>query len=124
MNIKKYRIEKGLSQRELGELIGMTQQQVAQYENGKRKPKLETVLKFAKALEVKPRQLDYSEYIDDTIDKQPSLRESVEHMTTIKTENKTFLALATSFAKLNDKGQEKAASYVDDLSKIPEYKKE
>ena len=124
MNIKKYRIEKGLSQRELGELIGMTQQQVAQYENGKRKPKLETVLKFAKALEVKPRQLDYSEYIDDTIDKQPSLRESQQHMTTIKTENKTFLALATSFAKLNDKVQEKAASYVDDLSKIPEYKKE
>ena len=31
--------------------------------------------------------------------------------------------IATSFTKLNEKGQEKAASYVEDLTKIPEYKK-
>ena len=31
--------------------------------------------------------------------------------------------LTASFSKLNDKGQEKAASYVEDLTKIPEYKK-
>ena len=31
--------------------------------------------------------------------------------------------LKASFTKLNEKGQEKAASYVEDLTKIPEYKK-
>ena len=31
--------------------------------------------------------------------------------------------LKASFSKLNDKGKEKAASYVEDLTKIPEYKK-
>ncbi len=40
--IKDMRIEKGLSQQELGELLGVTKVSVCGYENGTRTPSLET----------------------------------------------------------------------------------
>lgn len=135
MNIRKYRIEKGLSQRELGELVGMTQQQIAQYENGKRKPKLETLDKLAKALGVKPGQLYFDEYVVHEHYTHPeSLRDMVEKKITLDVDRQALMKaiskahgtleqIVTSFTKLNEKGQEKAASYVEDLTKIPEYKK-
>ena len=135
MNIRKYRIEKGLSQRELGELVGMTQQQIAQYENGKGKPKLETLDKLAKALGVKPGQLYFDEYVVHEHYTHPeSLRDMVEKKITLDVDRQALMKaiskapgtleqIVTSFTKLNEKGQEKAASYVEDLTKIPEYKK-
>lgn len=138
MNIRKYRIEKGLSQRELGELVGMTQQQIAQYENGKRKPKLETLDKLAKALGVKPGQLYFDEYIVHEHYTHPeSLRDMMEKKITLDVDRQALMKaidkapgagntleqITAAFTKLNEKGQEKAAGYVEDLTKIPEYKK-
>lgn len=141
MNIRKYRIEKGLSQRELGELVGMTQQQIAQYENGKRKPKLETLDKLAKALGVKPGQLYFDEYIEykhythpeslrDMVEKKKKIAIDIDRQALMKAIDKVPGAgntpleqLTAAFTKLNEKGQEKAASYVEDLTKISEYKK-
>lgn len=51
-NIKKIRKEKGLTQRELGELSGISQKQIGLYEQGKRNPKIETLEKIAKGLGV------------------------------------------------------------------------
>ena len=50
--IKKIRQEKGLLQRELGEKIGVSQQMIGQWENGKSNPKIETIQKIADALNV------------------------------------------------------------------------
>lgn len=50
--IKTFRKEKGLTQSQLGDMLGITPQAVAQYENGKRNPKIETLQKIADALEV------------------------------------------------------------------------
>lgn len=55
--IKYWRIQKGLSQKELGDQIGMSQQQIGQYETGTRTPKQETQIKIAKALGVHLRDL-------------------------------------------------------------------
>lgn len=46
------RKKKNLTQKELGNKLGVTQQTVAQYENGTRMPKLETLKKIASALDV------------------------------------------------------------------------
>ncbi len=46
------RKKKNLTQKELGNKLGVTQQTVAQYENGARIPKLETLKKIASALDV------------------------------------------------------------------------
>jgi len=37
-NIKHFRTEKGFSQKELGEMIGVAQKQISQYESGQRRP--------------------------------------------------------------------------------------
>lgn len=50
--IKKIRLEKGLSQKELGEKLGVSQQMIGQWETGKTNPKLETIHKIADALNV------------------------------------------------------------------------
>lgn len=51
-NIKKIRKQKGLTQKKLGELCGMNEVQIRQYELGKANPKIETVDKIASALGV------------------------------------------------------------------------
>lgn len=51
-NIRRIRKEKGLTQKELGELCGMYESQIRKYELGKANPKKETLDKIAKALKV------------------------------------------------------------------------
>ena len=50
--IKLVRQQKKISQQKLGDMLGVSQAMIAQYENGKRNPKLETIRKIAGALEV------------------------------------------------------------------------
>ena len=56
-NIRAYRKKAGLSQRELGEKIGMSQQQLAQYESNIRTPKADNIKRIADALGVPMVQL-------------------------------------------------------------------
>lgn len=52
-NIKRLRKEKNITQKELGERMGgISQQQIGQWENGNKYPKLETIRKIAAALQV------------------------------------------------------------------------
>lgn len=58
-NIQFYRRKLGLSQKKLGEKLGgITQQQIGQWENGDKKPKIETQLKIAAALGIPVSQLN------------------------------------------------------------------
>jgi len=56
-NLKQIRIKKGLSQKEVAARLSVSQPSYAQYENGKRNPKLETVQKIADALGVSVTEL-------------------------------------------------------------------
>lgn len=52
-NIRAHRRRMGMSQKELGEKLGgISQQQIGQWENGDKNPKLETQIKIAAALNV------------------------------------------------------------------------
>lgn len=55
--IKKYRTKANISQKELGKRLGVSQQQIAQYESGKRIPKIETINNIAGALGIGVRRL-------------------------------------------------------------------
>lgn len=57
-NIRKYRKQKGLTQKELGQLCGKSESQISQYEIGFRSPNYETLLKIADALHVQPSDID------------------------------------------------------------------
>lgn len=50
--IKKLRINNNLSQKELGEIIGTSQQNIARYENGNNKPNIDSLKRIADALGV------------------------------------------------------------------------
>lgn len=56
-NVKRLRKKKRLTQAQLGELIGVSQQVIASYERGKSKPSLETGTNLAKALDTTVEQL-------------------------------------------------------------------
>lgn len=56
-NIKRHRNEKGLTQEELGNLLGISGVAIMRYEKGQREPKQETLIKIAKVLGVHLRDL-------------------------------------------------------------------
>lgn len=56
--IRNHRKKAGLSQKELGKKLGVSQQHIAQYENGKRIPKLETLIKISEALDCEVSDID------------------------------------------------------------------
>jgi transcriptional regulator with XRE-family HTH domain len=58
--IKQFRLNKGLSQQQLGSMIGMSQQQVGQYEKSVRIPKPATLDRFASALDCTVPDLLYN----------------------------------------------------------------
>ena len=55
--IRKIRIEKRLSQSELGDMVGLTADRIQKYENGARKPKADLLKKISDALGVSPLAL-------------------------------------------------------------------
>lgn len=119
--IKKYRLEAKISQKELGKKIGISQQQIAQYESGKRMPKTETIRKIAKGLQINPSDLiDYSQdghrlmYLE-------SKRHRTEMDENIPTNEKAEDELITNYRKLNTDGRSEARKRVAELTEIKRY---
>lgn len=64
--LKKARIDAGITQAELAKRLGVTPQTVSQYERGHINPKIETLLKFADALEINFKDLiNQADYVED-----------------------------------------------------------
>ncbi len=122
--IRKYRIEKGMTQKKLGELCGIADSNIRKYETGKQTPKINTLQRIADALEVSIYNLmefdeDYSISDKKRIIKYlRQLESGINHI-----EMSDFVMTGLMY-QLNDKGQEKAIEQVELLTKIPEYRKE
>ena len=61
-NIRRIRQERGLTQRQLGELVGASEAYIRAYESGRRNPKPSSLEKIAGALSVNPEVLANSEF--------------------------------------------------------------
>ncbi len=137
--IKQLRKEKKITQSELGKRMGISQQQIAQYENGKLNPKLETLHRIADALQI-PHSVLYNDIspkekgelvkrdimdIINTLNLEIVDIEDKSNITGIITETvnkkKNYIKL---YDKLNPTGQSKAIEQVELLTKIPEYQKD
>lgn len=67
--IKKARIEKGLTQQELGDLVGVQKSAIAKYENGRVvNIKRSTMQKIASALNMRPSELIFEQSPEETAD--------------------------------------------------------
>ncbi len=105
--IKKIRQEKGLLQRELGEKIGVSQQMIGQWENGKSNPKIETIRKIADALNVPHYELlgfDGSIRVNQTSQRKKANEET----------EKLFIKQATG-EKITKEESQKVFDYIEQI---------
>ena len=110
--IQKARKSAGLSQKELGEKLGVSASMIGQYENDLRIPKIETLEKLATALNVKISTLRdiHTFFFQDLF---------------IPSEgDETSARILSALADLNAEGQSEAVKRVEELTEIPKYKKE
>ena len=117
--LKAVRKEKKMSQRELGERLGVSQQTIAQYEKAQSMPKSSTVDRLADALDVDWRLLQDEPrrtIVFTERDRQKIYKEVVK----LQLEED----LLDTFHALNEKGQEKVVNYSIDIYNNPEYRAE
>ena len=118
--LKKIRLEKGLTQKDLAKLCNMYESQIRKYETSRANPKIETLQKLANALGVPVNALKSDLDLD--------LERIVEHtnvlFSMLEQEMKKENQLISSYRQLDEIGQEKALEYIEMLAKIPEYRKE
>ena len=111
--IRKFRKERGLTQKQLGERCGILEPNIRKYELDKQKPKLDTLEKIAKALDVDINVFwDYN-YFKSELD---------DIFTTMYVrENETRKALQKylleGFEKLNILGMKELLDYLEELLK-------
>ena len=117
-NIRKFRTELKLTQKELGEAIGTTQQMIAQYENGRRRPKVETLNKIAKALHTTVEELSnhtmmFYEFTMPIAD--------LKHMFIDNKDIEDYKKIQTYYKLLNHEGKQEALKRVSELTEITKY---
>ena len=124
-NIRRIRKDKKLTQKELGEkLEGISQQQIGQWENGIKIPKLETIQKIATALEIPMFDLinmdKYNNLIDTKVEEQiqNDIKSGKVHLVTEDEKE-----LTANYLKLNTTGKTEARKRVHELTEIPRYTK-
>ena len=108
--IKSFRQKRKLSQKQLGEKVGMSQQQIGQYETGTRIPKTETLVKLAAALDCTLFDLgSWDEYpLEDQIDAIIYGGRKAE--------------MLAKYDCLNPDEKKKVDAYVDDLHSLHMYR--
>ena len=139
-NIRRIRKKRNITQRELGEKLGgISQQQIGQWENGNKNPKIETVSNIAKALGcsiaelydepldmaigynsnntpviidgvINPEIFNISEWLDNANEELPF---------TILTEGEKLIIY---FNSLNDEGKDKVFEYMELLLSSKQYR--
>lgn len=125
--LREARKRSGLTQMQIAEKLGITAQSYSQYETGKRRPKEETRKRIADALGVLPGDLlqDGLYPTSQEIDAMKRGAASVTDERRLEIEEKRLSNLIDRKKKmLNISGKQRAADYMDDLTKIPEYRKD
>ena len=124
--LKDARKKKGISQRKLALKTGISLGAIQGYEQGRYKSKYEQAEKLSNILEIpisaliEPTVLRLSHSMIDLFSKDASLREII-----LSPEEKALDAsLNHSFTELNISGKRKLVEYAEDLTKIPEYRKQ
>ena len=123
--IKEYRKKAGLSQAELAQKVGVSEISIRKYENGERRPKLETLLSIADVLDVDINEFE-SLRNDRIILDSNELFELICGLPRESPYSKTSKAeqsLLAVYRLLNSKGQIEAVKRVRDLTYNPEYQR-
>lgn len=128
--IRKQRKIQGLTLNELGEKMGVSGSLVGQYERGVVNPKYETIIRFADALGVEPKELLGNAFMDIVGPEVERLARDAADTTEIRLYFSGKVIPVTiqeqlneAFAELNTDGQKVAVERVKELTQIPKYQK-
>lgn len=119
--LRALRKSKGYTQKELAYLVGVSTVSIQNYEKGVNLPRTGTMIELERILEAP--LIPTSDYFDNLpFHKKPS----VEDMLKIGIhpdfrDSSMFEKVLSLISHLNDEGQEKVLSYMDDLIRIPDY---
>lgn len=129
-NIKKARKKKGITQKELGDKLGITQSSIAMFENDKTNIKFSTLEKIANALDTGVFDLFdlYNEtmkiamkYDIEQIKKTLITASTSKAMQNIDLKEQRRDMLDIYYDSLNEKGQIEAVKRIKELTYVPEY---
>ena len=113
--IRKYRTEKGLTQKKLGELCGIADSNIRKYESGNQNPKIETLQKIADALDIPVNRLLAGKIISRDELKEKLSEYGLTHLVPDTEEERTVLE---NCKKLNETGKKEAAKRVEELTQF------
>lgn len=139
--IRNARQKAGITQAELARKLGISYQSIGQWERNIRKPKPESLLKLAQALEISVSVLlgvtDEDGYMTGNHFADPSDFEFIKALGLDNPSRRTALLadphssnaliadrLKTAFDSLNPSGQQVAVERVEELTEIPKYQKD
>ena len=115
--IKHWRLERALSQEKVARLSNISVSSLRKYENGERRPKIETLMRIAEVLDVDASDLIKNDMISD--EELKKMRQAVG----LPPEEVNPDNLIAYFNELNAQAQILGYQYIKDLGKIPGYLK-
>lgn len=118
--IRKYRTEKGLTQKKLGELCGIADSAIRRYEAGNANPKIETLQKIADALDIPVNRLLAGKIITRDELKEKLSEYGLTHLVPDTEEERIVLE---NCKRLNETGKKEAAKRVEELTHLEKYTK-
>lgn len=114
--LKKLRLERGMTQSELGKILGMTKGAIHKYESGQIKNfKPEALKELTELFGLPPAFFIFDEV--------PNMGENLEE-SIVKYVGSWFSIFVDDLRSLNLEGQAKVHEYCNDLAQIPKYQKE
>ena len=118
--IRELRIKKGLTQEQLGELLGVKKAAVQKYESGRvRNLKQATIMKLSEIFDVPPWTFVESQYdMNDLCEEVKALDLLGKHF------GSESIEMLHLFVQLNSRGKEKVMELSKDLLKITDYRKD
>lgn len=128
--IKKFRLEKGLTQKQLGERCGINEANIRKYELGNQNPKIETLERIAKGLDIPVGKLFTHKIEFSWSSKMPeSMGEHYKNLLVAAYDNLSDNGksdahkLLQAYSELNITGQYEAIKRIQELSQIEGYRK-
>lgn len=125
--IKELRKTAHITQRELAEKVGLTQQAVALIENGQRRVAVDLFIKILNVFDNLSSAQFAIAYANANIDASKLNKLNTIRLLSYWTNDEVAAksdTIINFFEQLNDTGQDKAIEQVELLTKIPEYQKE
>ena len=123
MTIKKLRQEKGLTQEELGTLLGLKKAAVQKYESGQvQNLKHATIKRLCEIFEKSPSVFIFNEtelLNEKRLSEEVSLIEQIQ-----KTYGKEVIELLQSFIELDEAGKRKVLDYASDIEALQSLRQE